>query len=383
MKPSAFAFQPVFDTRTHSVAAASAQRVAAANGDPAASSGFQIGWDHAHHALVPPTELLTDGTDIAQGWMAGRSVFRSRTLTATRTVRLWLYLRTLAWRQGLGFDALQVTPNYLAQIHTDRCPVLRLPLGGLPGSATAAVVERLNPQAGYAAGNLAVMSQAASNARAGMALADLVRRARQAELCGEDIAGLSAAAWWRLAALTAVATPALPYFEAARVPLAVLPPNCVGVLNSCIALQTVLTRLFLQPGWSARARTLAGRLPAHTLRHDLNLFVGAVAPRVLEAGNDPAELRLAMEDAWLNERVQRRWQHFAVGLGEVACESLLAFAVSEGMADIRTLTHAHARDAQDARTATPATATTGGGGLGCVLGSTLQRPAVALKRPSR
>jgi hypothetical protein len=197
----------------------------------------------------------------------------------------------------------------------------------------------LNPQAGYASGNLAVMSQAASSARVGLALADLVRRARQAELCGEDIAGLSAAAWWRLAALTAVATPALPHFEAARVPLAVLPPNRVRVLNSCIALQTVLTRLFLQPGWSARARTLAGRLPAHTLRHDFNLFVGAVAPRVLEAGNDPAELRLAMEDAWLNERVQRRWQHFVVGLGEVACESLLAFAVSEGLAGIRMLKH--------------------------------------------
>ena len=117
--------------------------------DPVTRTGFQIGWDHARHALVPPAELLLEGTPVAQGWMAARAVFGHRTLAATRTVRLWLQLRTTAWRQGVVFDEVQVTPHYLAQIHVDRCPVLRQPLGGAAGSPLAATVERLNPQAAF------------------------------------------------------------------------------------------------------------------------------------------------------------------------------------------------------------------------------------------
>lgn len=325
MSQSALAFQPesVVDSAPHTSAVAAQWRTAV-GGNPVSSTGFQIGWDYAHHALVPPAERLGAGTDLAQGWMAGRAVFGRRTLGATRTVRLWLHLRLQAWSDGRDFDLAQVTPRFLAQIHVERCPVLRLPLGGLPGSASAAVVERLNPQVGFVAGNLAVMSQAAASARLGLGLNDLTRRARQAELCGDEIGGLSASAWWRLTALTAVATPALPHFQAARVPLAMLPPGGVAVLSHCLALQAALTRLFLKPGWSASARALAMRLPAHTLRHDFNLFIGAMAPRVLEAGTDAATLLPAMEDAWLNERVQRRWQHFVLSLGEVGCESLLA-----------------------------------------------------------
>ena len=307
--------------------------------DPVTRTGFQIGWDHARHAMVPPPELLLEGPPVAQGWMASRAVFGARTLAATRTVRLWLQLRTTAWRQGLGFDDLQVTPHYLAQIHNERCPVLRQPLGGVTGSPLAAVVERLNPQAGYAAGNLAVMSQAAADARRGLGVPDLIRRARQAELCGDTVAGLDAAAWWRLAALSAFALPALPFADAARLPLALLPPNRVRVLGAAQGLQVLVTQLFLRPGWSGRARAIGAMLPAHTLRHDFNLFVGAMAPRVLEAGTDPATLRSALEDAWCHERVQRRWQHFVLTLGETACESLLEQAVRTGLAGVRLLTH--------------------------------------------
>lgn len=311
----------------------------AGHADPVTRTGFQIGWDHARHALVPPAELLLAGTPVAQGWMAARAVFGHRTLAATRTVRLWLQLRTTAWRLGVGFDELQVTPHYLAQIHIETCPVLRQPLGGTTGSALAAVTERLNPDAGYAAGNLAVISQAAAHARRGMSVQSLVRRARQAELCGEAIAGLDAAAWWRLAALGAFVLPGLPFADAARLPLAVLPPNRVRVMNAAQGLQALVTQLFLRPGWSSRARRLALMLPAHTLRHDFNLFVGAMAPRVLEAGHGPATLRTALEDAWCHERVQRRWQHFVLALGATACECLLEQAARAGLAGVRTLTH--------------------------------------------
>jgi hypothetical protein len=306
-------------------------------------TGFQIGWDHAHHALVPPPELLLAGTPVCQGWMAGRAVFGKRTLAAGRSVRLWLALRTLAWRRGIAFDALQVTPNYLAQIHAERCPVLRQPLGGAAGQPLSAVVERLNPQAGYAAGNLVTMSLQAAQARQGLTPLDAVRRARAAETAGQATGGLDAGAWWRLAALAGFAQ-TLPFFEAAGLPLAVLPPNRVRVLNAVQGLQALVTQLFARPGWAARARALGAMLPAHTLRHDFNLFVGAVAPRVLEAGAkadaDSASLRQALEDAWLNERVQRRWQHLVLSLGEAATADLLERAASAGLAGMRTLTHA-------------------------------------------
>ena len=303
------------------------------------ATGFDIGWDHAHHGLVPPAELLLEGTPIGQGWRAGRAVFGRRTLATGRATRQWLALRTLAWRQGIGFEGQQVTAHYLAQLHTEHCPVLRRPLGGAAGHPDAAIVERLNPQAGYAAGNLAVMSHAAGQAREGIDVLETLRRATRAQACGEVVEGLHAAAWWRLAALRAFAAP-LPFHEAARLPLAVLPPSRVRLLNAAQGLQALVTRLFMASGWAARTRALAQLLPAHTLRHDFNLFVGALAPRVLEAGGEALALRRALEDAWLHERVQRRWQHFVLSLGETATEALLGAATALGLAGVRTLHHA-------------------------------------------
>ncbi len=285
-------------------------------------TGFDIGWDHAHHGLVPPPQLLLPGTPVCQGWMAARAVFGRRTLSSSRQVRQWLALRLQAWRRGIPFETLSVTPNFLAQIHALRCPVRRTPLGGAEGEADAAVVDRLNERAHFAAGNLAVISQAAARARLDVDAAEAVRRARQGELTGEPVHGMTAPEWWRVAALVAFATP-LPFAEAARLPLAVLPPNRVRLLNAAQGLQALVTEFFVNDGWSARCRDFAQLLPAHTLRLDFNLFVGAMAPRVLEAGRQGADRRRALEDAWLQDRVQRRWQHLVLSLGEAACEALL------------------------------------------------------------
>ena len=294
--------------------------------EPADRTGFDIGWDHAHHGLMPPAELLHCGTPVCQGWMAGKAVFGRRTLVSSRCTRLWLQLRVLAWRRGIGFDTLQVTPNYLGQIDSTQCPVRRCALGGAAGQPDAAVVVRLNPQAGYAAGNLAVMSAQAAEAMDGVDALQAVRRARAAEAGGGPVLGLDAAAWWRVAALRAFTTP-LPFAEVARLPLAVLPPNRVRLLNAAQGLQALVTQMFSSAGWSKRCRVLAQLLPAHTLRHDFNLFVGAMAPRVLEAGAEPAALRRALENAWLLDRVQRRWQHLVLSLGETATADLLERAL--------------------------------------------------------
>jgi hypothetical protein len=310
----------------------------AAPTEPADRIGFDIGWDHAHHGLVPPAELLHPGTPVLQGWMAGKAVFGRRTLATSRATRQWLALRLLAWRRGIHFETQQLNAHHFAQIHTDRCPIQRQLLGGGAGQDDAPVVNRLNPQAGFAAGNLALISQAAARAWQGVDVLAAVRQARAQETGAAPAAGLDAGAWWRLAVLRSFATP-LPFQEAARLPLAVMPPNRVRVLNAVQGLQVLITRLFLAPGWAARCRQFAQLLPAHTLRHDFLLFVGSFAPRVLEAGREPRALRHALEDAWLHERVQRRWQHLALSLGEGATEALLERAAATGLGG-RMLHHA-------------------------------------------
>ena len=301
-------------------------------------TGFDIGWDHAHHGLVPPAELLLEGTPIGQGWRASRAVFGRRTLASSRAARVWLALRLRAWREGRPFETQLVTAHYVSQLQVERCPVTRQPLGGAPGQADAAVIERLNPQGGYAAGNLAQMSQGAAVAMRSVDVLTALRHARRAHDSSTLVEGLDAAAWWRLATLRSLATP-MPFHEAARLPLAVLPPNRVRLLNTAQGLQALLTMQFCSPGWSGRTREIGALLPEHTLRQDFNLFVGALAPRLLEAGPDPRDQRRALEDAWLQDRVQRRWQHFVLSLGEAAAEALIERAAPLGLAGVRTLHH--------------------------------------------
>ena len=293
---------------------------------PADRCAFDIGWDHARHGLVPPAELLLPDTPVCQGWMAAKAVFGRRTLASTRHTRQWMALRLRAWREGAVFDDQAVTPNYLGQIETAHCPVLRTAMGGATGNPDAAVIERINTHAGYAAGNLVMMSAQAASARRGVDVHQATRMARLCETTGDPTGELPASAWWRLAALLSFAQ-TLSLAEAAALPMAMMPPNRVRLLNAAQGLQALLTQTFLSKGWSTRCLALAQKLPAHTLRQDFNLFVGAMAPRVLEADSAPRARRLAVEDAWLHERVQRRWQHLILSLGDAGTQMLLNAAL--------------------------------------------------------
>ncbi len=305
-------------------------------------TAFQIGWDHARHGLVPSPVLLAAGQPVGQGWRAAQAVFGRRTLPARRAVRQWLALRLAAWQRGEGFDLEQLTPAHLQQLEATRCPVRRVVLGGAEGSADAAVLLRLNEAADWAAGHLVTVSRAAAIAMQGVDVHAARHRAAQAAERGEAIDGLDADGWARVAALRAMATP-LNFADAARLPLAALPPNRVRVLNAVQGLQALLTQRFAGTGWAPRAAEVARWLPEHTLRHDFNLFVGAMAPRVVAAtaaGADPAALPAALEDAWLTERVQRRWQHFVFSLGEAGVEALLARVAELPQPGRRVLQHA-------------------------------------------
>jgi len=301
----------------------------AGNADCSEAS-FDLGRDHASHPLAPAPDSRSNTSAIGQGWRAARAVHRRRPLAADHGVRQWLTLRAQAGREGIAFDGQRVTPHCLSQLRVSCCPVLRIALSGLPGEPDTAVFERLNPLAAYGIGNIVMMSQAAARARAHLDLLETLRRARSAERSGETVERLDAGAWWRLASLLACATP-LPFHDSARLPLALLPPTYVRPINPAHRLQCLVTLLFMAPGWSGRTRALAALLP-QAVRHDFNLFVGALAPRVLEAGPDADQLRRALEDAWLQERVQRRWQHFALSLGEAATVTLLQQTSAEGPA---------------------------------------------------
>ncbi len=302
--------------------------------DPLDRVGFDIGWDHARHALVPPAEAMLAGTPVSQGWLAARALFGRRTVSPSRGVRRWLALRLEAWRGGAEFESLQVTPHYLVQIETAFCPVTRAPLGGATDGDTAPVITRLRDDAGYAAGNLVVMSRTAARARAGLTAAQVLdRAARMARQSSDPIDGLDAAAWSRLATLMSLAVE-LPQVQAARIAMRALPPNRVRALNPAQGLQALLTLRLQAAGWARRARAVADLLPRPELRHDFNLFVGALAVPLMSIPADatPRQRRWAQEDAWADGRVQRRWAQFIVQLSQGQAECLLQTLVDVGLA---------------------------------------------------
>lgn len=143
---------------------------------------------------------------------------RARIRLATPYVKKWLQLRLGAWMRGKAFELVQVTPNFLERIDVDVCPITGQALTRGTGADTDASVDRVNNQAGYAAGNLAVMSVRANRAKSAYDWRDAATFVRQIEACQlGEIDGLNAREWARLAALMSYCTP-LRHMEAANLP---------------------------------------------------------------------------------------------------------------------------------------------------------------------
>lgn len=295
---------------------------------------FEIGWDHAHYQLTPPLQHLHDGNPVRQGWGAGRIAFGRRILRATPQVRKWLQLRLSAWQRGRVFEGVQVTPHFLAQIEVATCPITRERLTHATGEDSDASVDRVNNDAGYAAGNLAMISTRANRAKAACGWDDAMSFVRQIE-AGRlgQIDGLCAAEWARLAVLTSFATP-MPHAVAACLPLLVLPPNRLRVLNPVQALQVMLTQLFTAPGYARRLLGLAALMPCSATRHAFRIFMHTLLARRIAAGAalDGAAARRAMEETWADALVNRRWQRLALQLSESQCEQLLQRAARRALA---------------------------------------------------
>ncbi|HEY6134150.1 MAG TPA: hypothetical protein VIW70_09245 [Rubrivivax sp.] len=296
------------------------------------TTGFEIGWDFAHYRLTPPPGQLSDGSPVRQGWQAGAALFGTRTLKPSAHVRKWLQLRLNAWRRGRAFEGVQVTPHFLAQIDVPMCPITRIPLTHARGAGSDASVDRVCNRAGYAAGNLAVMSARANEAKADLGWQDALTVVRQLESSGLDtLDGLAPVHWSRLAVLMSFVTP-LAHAEASCLPLLVLPPNRLRLLNAVQALQAVITLAFTQAQAVPRLREMLPHLPA-AARHDYQVFVLTLQARRLAIGMQTAgpELRQALEDLWTDAAVNRRWQRLALQLDEAACERLVRQAARRGL----------------------------------------------------
>jgi hypothetical protein len=299
--------------------------------------GFELGWDYAHHGLVPPAPYDQEPSSLRHGLLAGQAVFGTRTLLPTRHVRKWLQLRLHAWLRGRSVELVQVTPNLLQQLEVSHCPITRVALSVATLGATDASVDRVRNDAGYAAGNLAVMSTKANHAKAAHGFRDAVRIVREMEAArGGEVAGLTVAQWARIAVLCSFVEP-LPHEEASVLPMLVFPPNRVRLFNPIQALQAFVGRQLLTPGWSQRIARFEALLPGKPARRAFQFFFHALLPRVLESGrtDDALRARWSVEDAWRNPLVMKRWTAFARLLTATDCEQVLARASAKKLGPLR------------------------------------------------
>ena len=297
-----------------------------------AGLGWDIGRAFAQHGLTPPVEHLFVGSPLRQGWLAGRQAFDQRTLKPRRSTQLWLQLRTHAWARGRSFEDMQLTPNFLGQIDVAVCPITRQLLNDRRGDPLSRSIDRVRPDAGYAAGNVAVLSRAANAAKAGHDHAGAMAVAQSVALGPiQQIAGLGPIEWQRIAVLCSYVTE-LPHEQAAQLPMTVLPPNRLRLFNPIQALQALVTRHFATPSWTPRLARLEALLPTQQCQADFNRFVLAFAPRMLVASKlaDPQQIRWALEDAWQDPLVLKRWTRFALQLNAAQAESLVQRASEKG-----------------------------------------------------
>ncbi len=296
--------------------------------------GFELGWDYAHYRVEPPAPYALQSSALRHGLLAGCAAFGKRRLTASPEVLQWLHLRLHAWLRGRSVELFQVTPRYLQQIEARYCPITRVALSTSTARDSDASIDRVRNDAGYAAGNLAMMSTRANQAKGAHGFADAMSFVRQLEdrpLL--EIGGLGAAAWRRIAILCSFVEP-IAHADACTLPLLVLPPRRLHLFNPVQALQLVISGQLLVPGWSKRSRAFEALLQGTARRRAYQAFFHALLPRVLEAvappvrqartDHDVQQIRWAIEDAWCNPQVLRCWTTFSRLLDAATCESLLA-----------------------------------------------------------
>ena len=315
------------------VAAKAPVRVQASANDM--DPGDAIGFEYARFGLVPPAPCLWPGHPIREGWERGRRLMMRRTRPATLAVTRWLALRLAAWQRGEAFDDHQITPQVLRSLEVaTHCPIT-----GRALQDDARVVPIALPR-GWTAGNLVLLSPAIAERWVTidweMAKAALARAEGEPEGL---VDGLPLRHWRRIVALKSLATP-LAHEEAARIPLHVLPPNRIRLVNPIQELQAVLTLQLAVPGWGQRARGIADSLPL-ALRNEFNLFFNSLLAQALRQGHGSArtEMRDALATAWGDDVVMRRWLRFAARVDAPLAETLVERLTREPMPGLYVVRH--------------------------------------------
>ena len=297
--------------------------------------GDAIGFEYARYGLVPPAPCLWPGHPVREGWERGRRAMARRTRPATLAVTRWLALRLAAWQRGEAFDDHQITPQVLRSLEVaTHCPVTGRAL------QDDACVVPIAIERGWAAGNLVLLSPMLAERWVAidwaMAKDSLARAEAEPETL---IDGLPLRHWRRIVALKSLATP-LPHDEAARIPLHVLPPNRVRLVNPIQELQAVLTLQLAVAGWGQRARGIAQSLPL-SLRNEFNLFFNSLLAQALRQGHGAAraEMRDALASAWSDAVVMRRWLRFTALVDAALAETLVERLTREPMPGLYVVRH--------------------------------------------
>ena len=301
----------------------------------ATDPGDAIGFDHARYGLVPPAPCLWPGHPVREGWERGRHLVGRRTRPATLAVTRWLGLRLAAWHGGEAFDDHQVTPQLLRSLEVaTHCPVTGR---ALQDDARVVPVDQAR---GWVAGNLVLLDPALAARWRGIDLAVARDALARAEDDPQGLAdGLPRRHWCRIVALKSLATP-LPGAQAARVPLHVLPPNRLRLVNPIQELQAMLTLQLATPGWGQRARGIADAMP-ESLRNDFNLFFNSLLAQALRQGHGAAKagMRDALATAWGDEVVLRRWLRFSALVDAALAETLVERLTREPMPGLYVVRH--------------------------------------------
>ena len=334
MTQAAFNFAPTGKRTAPRLASVAGKAVEAdARRGDAADPGDAIGFEHARYGLVPPAPCLWPGHPIREGWERGRRLIGRRTRPATLAVTRWLSLRLAAWLRGEAFDDHQITPQLLRSLEVaTACPIT-----GRALQDDARVVP-VDGARGWVAGNLVLLSPAIAERWQGIDLALARDALARAEADGEA-EGVPLRHWRRIVALKSLATP-LANAEAARVPLHVLPPNRLRLVNPIQELQAMLTLQLATPGWGQRARGIADSMPV-ALRNDFNLFFNSLLAQALRQGQGPAAaaMRDALSTAWGDAVVMRRWLRFADQVDTALAELLVERLAREPMPGLYVVRH--------------------------------------------
>jgi hypothetical protein len=323
---------------------AAAPSARAAANDGATDPGDAIGFEFARYGQVPPAPCLWPGHPVREGWERGRRLMARRTRPATLAVTRWLDLRLAAWLRGEAFDDHQVTPQLLRSLEVAaHCPITGHAL------RDDAQVVPVDETRGWVAGNLVLVSPAIAERWRGidwaLAQAALARAESEPDTA---VDGLPLRHWRRVVALKSLAT-ALPHEQAARIPLHVLPPNRLRLVNPIQELQAVLTLHLATPGWGQRARTIADSLPV-ALRNEFNLFFNSLLAQALRLGHGQAgaNLRDALATAWADPVVMRRWNRFTALVDAAQAETLVDRLTREPMPGLVVVRHGEVETRQAA-----------------------------------